>query len=304
MNAVIRLLGFSAVIIVLSCNGNGNAHEKFAESRFSENRPDSAVSIISQPNPEKEALKDSTYLIPWKSGFVKVHCKPSINDSAKGTILVLPGWNHSTLFWNDKMSFCEKATRAGYNLVMPEMHKSTYTTKYFPETRLDMVQSPLLTWLTDTLMEQMRIRFGFFEKAGLNYVAGLSSGARGAVLVALAKPGVFQKGIAFSGDYDNSLLASDKVMVNFYGPYHRFKSRWLEEANPANHANELKTAFYFIHGTSDQVVLYKNSELFFELLKKNDHQIQHRLKLVPGKGHTYEFWDSQVDDALSFLQKQ
>lgn len=302
MKALIDWVWFGSMLIVLACNGN--AQESHNHSTVSEN-PSATTVNHAPPKPSTfEKLQDTTYLIPWKSGHIKVHCMPARQDSSIGTMLILPGWNHSTLFWRDKMSFCEKATRAGYDLVMPEMHKSNYTSKYFPETRKDMVDAPLMTWLTDTLMETMRNRFGFFEIGGANYVAGLSSGARGAVLVALAKPGVFKKGIAYSGDYDNSLLANDKVMANFYGPYHQFKNRWLEEANPAAHAAELNTAFFFIHGTADQVVLYKNSKLFFELLKQRIPYVGHQLKLVPGQGHTYTFWDSQAADALAFLQQR
>jgi pimeloyl-ACP methyl ester carboxylesterase len=250
-----------------------------------------------------ESLEDSTYQIPWKDKFIKVHCRKSNQTPAKGTILVLPGWNHSTLRWCDQMSFCAKATQAGFNLVMPEMHKSTYTKKYFSETRNDMVESPLLTWLTDTLLTEMQQRFGIFVVGGPNYVCGLSSGARGAVLTAMEKPDVFKKGAAWSGDYDNSLLGSDKVMINFYGPQKKFMQRWQTEANPAANTKMLKTPFLFIHGTNDQVVLSSHSSKFHALLRKETPEIKHELILVAGKGHTYPFWSSQVDTTLSYFLK-
>jgi dienelactone hydrolase len=297
MSIKLMMVWVPAIILLSTCQSN------FKEPPAYLPEPSNRVIETLEVNFKKEKISDSTYLIQWKNSHIKVHCKASERENSKGTILILPGWNHSTLFWNEKMSFCKKATQAGFNLVMPEMHKSNYTSQYFPETRQDMIDSPLISWLTDTLMEEMRLQFGFFEKGGPNYIAGLSSGARGAVLVSLAKPGVFLKGIAFSGDYDNAMLARDKVMINFYGPYHKFKSRWLQESNPAAHASSLSTSFFFIHGTADQVVLSENSQSFYALLKKSGNNAGHQLKLVPGQGHTYEFWDSKVDEALSFLQK-
>ncbi|MFM7079470.1 MAG: prolyl oligopeptidase family serine peptidase [Bacteroidota bacterium] len=248
-----------------------------------------------------EFLQDTTYQIPWKKTFIEVHCRKSKQTPATGTILVLPGWNHSTLFWCDKMSFCEKATQAGFNLVMPEMHKSTYTKKYFPETRNDMVESPLLTWLTDTLLVEMQKRFGILAAGDKNYVCGLSSGARGAVLIAMERPSIFKKGAAWSGDYDNSLLASDKVMLNFYGPQNKFQQRWQTEANPAANVKLLKTPFLFIHGKNDQIVKSRHSSKFHSLLKQETPDIKHELILIPGEGHTYPFWNSQVDTTLSYF---
>lgn len=166
-----------------------------------------------------------------------------------------------------------------------------------------MIDAPLLTWLTDTLLIEMQKRFGIFNPGDANYVCGLSSGARGAVLVAMEKPEIFKKGVAWSGDYDNSLLATDKVMIHFYGPKEKHPERWLTEANPAAQAKQLKTPFLFIHGTNDHIVKSSHSSKFHALLQKETPDIKHELILIPGEGHTYPFWNSQVDTTLSYFLK-
>ena len=250
-----------------------------------------------------QPLPDTTFKIAWKNSSLEVHCKKAKGKYFQGTILVLPGWNHSVLRWCTEMEFCEKATAAGFQVVMPDMRKSTYTKKYFKESRQDMVDSPLLTWLTDTVILQLQKKHTAFQISGDNYVIGLSTGARGAVLVAMECPKIFKKGVAFSGDYDNSQLSYDKVMNIFYGPYSKFKDRWLAEANPAGNLKKLRTPFYFIHGKNDKVVFYSHSVNFYKMLVKSDSTLSHRLKILEGQGHTYTFWNSQVAQAIDFFSK-
>ena len=254
--------------------------------------------------PIKRKLVDTTFRVKWKNSAIEVYFRASKRDTILGTILVLPGWNHSVLRWCSEMKFCEKACSEGYQLVMPEMKKSTYTRKYFPESRKDMVDSPLLTWLSDTVLPFFQTNYNAFIKGGENYVIGLSTGARGAVLMAMECEGVFKKGVAYSGDFDNSRLSKDKVMNIFYGSYSKFKERWLTESNPAAMINKLKTPFFFIHGKEDKVVDYSNSVEFYQLIDRETKNHQHQLYILENQAHTYPFWDSQTDTALYFFKAQ
>ncbi len=62
-----------------------------------------------------------------------------------------------------KLLFCKRALAEGYRLILPEMLKSTYATHYFPETRNDYRAYPTLTWVIDTLIPELKKKFGIFQ---------------------------------------------------------------------------------------------------------------------------------------------
>lgn len=78
------------------------------------------------------------------------------NNNWTGDLLMLSGWNFSKERTCHETSFCKRALAARYRLIMPDMLKSTYATHYFPETRNDYRSFPTLTWVTDTLIPELK----------------------------------------------------------------------------------------------------------------------------------------------------
>lgn len=221
----------------------------------------------------------------------------------KGDLLVLPGWNFSRTDWCSKGTLCKHGLKKGFRLILPEMGKSIYPTRYYPESRADWAVYPTRTWVTDTLIPFFQKDHCALQKGGHNYIVGLSTGARGVALVTLYKPGLFAAGAALSGDYDQRLITNDNLMRGIYGEYETFKERWEGEDNPTVHAGKFNTPLYLGHGMDDDVVPPAQTEVFYKALHRMHPELQLVLHMAPNKGHDYGYWNSEVDDMFSFFER-
>ena len=220
-----------------------------------------------------------------------------------GAILVLPGWNFSRTDICNKSGFCIQAMKQGYVLVLPEMLKSVYSSALFPETRTDWRHYPTLHWITDTLIPFCRKQFQIFNERGKNFLYGISTGARGVVLVAENTGSLFLAGAALSGDYDQTTMQADRLMTGTYGPYDHFKDRWEGPDNPSLHSNRLKIPLYLAHGKRDAVVPCQQSIDFSRKITTEEPGMGHILHLCDTCGHNYAFWNSQTDDVFLFFKR-
>lgn len=223
------------------------------------------------------------------------------NDSIwNGDILVLPGWNFSRKKWCDSTQLCSKALSMGYRLIMPEMGKSVYSSKYFAETRTDWKKFPTSTWLTDTLIVYLKENYGIFTNKK-NYILGLSTGARGALLVALKTDSLFVKGAALSGDYDQSKIPNDNLMTGFYGSYYKNKERWHTTDNVVHQIKKLKTQLYLGHAQNDWVVPVSQTNELADSMKKYTPSLLYKYNSPTNMGHTFKYWNSEIDSILKFF---
>jgi predicted esterase len=232
----------------------------------------------------------------------KVILKAGMTDAHAGTILVLHGWNLPPEDWCTKTSLCEKATKLGYCLVLPDMGKSNYQKQTFPETRPDWAGTPKVTWLTDTVIPKLQKEYGLLLETEPNYVMGLSTGGRGVAIMVLEMPKLFKAAAALSGDFDQTKIPNDKVIIGFYGPYEQFKDRWQTADNAVNRIKEFNTPFYIGHGTQDKVCPPQQSRIFYDSLVKNHPKLDVRFH-NPVAAHDYPYWDSEVDSILHFFGK-
>jgi pimeloyl-ACP methyl ester carboxylesterase len=221
----------------------------------------------------------------------------------RADILLLPGWNFTRNDWCEKTLLCRKALHEGYRLIMPEMGKSIYASRYYPETRADWRTYPTGTWLADTLIPDLQKKYCLFQENGENYVIGLSTGGRGVAMIDLLVPGLFKSGAAFSGDYDQTLMKGDNLMRGFYGDYEQFPERWEGEDNPAFRVKEINIPLYLSHGKKDQMVPWQQTEHFYKLMRKAHPDLQLTLSLPEESGHDFAFWGNEVDNALAFFEK-
>lgn len=238
--------------------------------------------------------KDTTLLIAG------VEVDILVPENYKADLLVLPGWNFSRTKWCSESSLCEKARAQGYRLILPEMGKSVYATNYFPETRIDWLKYPTLTWLTDTMILLLQTEYGIMR--GDNYMIGLSTGARGVALAAARKP-VFIAGAALSGDYDQEAMKHDNLMRGVYGEYDKFSGRWRSIDNPTNEIAKIDLPLYLGHGLDDKVVPASQTKEFYFKLKKQKPQLKIILS-TPRSGHDFKYWNSEVDAVLQFFNTQ
>lgn len=225
----------------------------------------------------------------------------SPKDSLKGNIIVLPGWNFPKEDWCNKSSLCKKALAQGYRLILPEMSKSVYSAKFYPETRQDWKKFPALDWVTKEMVPALQKDYGILLKNQKNFLLGLSTGARGVVAIGIALPDLFVAGAALSGDYDPTKMTTDRLMIGFLGSFVKFPDRWKTGGdNLVHHAKKLKMGLYIGHGKQDKVVPFNQSEILYNTLKK----ISPNLKLKnhwTNDGHNYKYWDAEVDNMLKFF---
>jgi S-formylglutathione hydrolase FrmB len=230
----------------------------------------------------------------------KVLINTPVSRKTQGAFLVLPGWNFPPEDWCMKTTLCQKASEEGYFVVLPDMGKSTYHDRIYPQTRADWRSCPTRKWLTDTLIPFLQKKYSLLIPQERNFIVGLSTGARGVALVVIDRPGLFKGAAALSGDYNQSEMPRDNLMTGFYGPYENFRNRWDSTDNPAFRVIEFNTPVYLGHGKSDKVVPPAQTRSFYDLLVKYHPKLKVRLSM-PEAGHDYNYWGSEVDNIFDFF---
>ncbi len=229
------------------------------------------------------------------------------SSEIKGNILILQGWAFPKDDWCKKSKLCEKALAAGYRLIMPEMGKSVYSSKYFKETLKEWRVFPKRGWLTDTVFKELQGKYGIMLAKNVssekNYIIGLSTGGRGVALIALDKPELFTACGALSGDYDQTQMPTDRVMAGFYGSFATQAKRWKDTDNVLSRIAEWKTPIYIGHGKKDVIVPPAQSKLLYDAIKKNHPDLKIKLNMPTNNAHDYKYWDSEVDNMLVFFNE-
>lgn len=217
-----------------------------------------------------------------------------------GDILLLPGWNYSYRTWIDSSDFCKVALKHGYRLVLPDMGKSIYSTHYYPETRIDLSKEATLSWLTDTMIPYL-VKNKIAFHTNKNYIYGVSTGARGALQIAIRTNSFFSAVAALSGDYNQVKLPNDNLITAFYGNYKAFSKRWEMEDNPYTNCIQIKSSLFLGHGLKDNLVSsFQTIELYNQI-----KALQPLLKVeidTPEAGHYYPYWNSETKKILKFFQ--
>jgi dienelactone hydrolase len=229
---------------------------------------------------------------------------PKDSANIKGNLLILQGWSFPKDDWCKKSSLCKKALEQGYRLIMPEMGKSTYSSKLYPQTLAQWRKYPTLKWLTDSLIPHLQKEYCIMQPSQSNFVVGLSTGARGAGLVVLNMPDLFKAAAALSGDFDQRKIPYDRIMTGFYGSIAAFPKRWAGEDNMVVNIKKFKTPFYLGHGKLDKVCPPSQTQLFYNELKKAHPNLKVVLSMPTWAAHNYKYWDYEVDKFLKFFAER
>lgn len=225
------------------------------------------------------------------------------NCEIKGTILVLPGWNFKC---NDiclNSDFCKLFINEGYILILPDMLKSIYTTKLYPETRKDWLPYRTLHWITDTLIPLLQKQYHLLLPKRNNYLFGISTGARGVAMLAINTDSIFIAGAGLSGDYNPLSMLSDDLNRGYLGPFEQFSERWTGKDNPQKNAGKLKIPLFLAHGKADNIVPCSQTTEFYSTITKLNPKLDHRLNLNDTASHNYGFWQSEYKNVLKFFNQ-
>lgn len=235
--------------------------------------------------------------------YVKKPIPVKINyaDSSKGSILVLPGWNLKATEWCEKTKLCEQAKKQGFDLIFVEMQRSVYLKEYYPQTRADYSAYPTRSWLMDTVILPL-IKAQVIDNTNPVFVLGLSTGGRGAAILALEYPAVFSGAASLSGDFNPNLQKDDALMINSLGSYSKFPELWNGDNNISKRAQAFKVPLYIGHGKLDAICPLIQSTDFVNTLKTVNPTLRIVTNFPENQGHTYTYWDSEVAAVLRFFE--
>lgn len=253
-----------------------------------------------ETNPMGTSAKKDT-LLTYQYVKKPVPVKINYADSSKGSILVLPGWNLKATEWCEKTKLCEQAKKQGFDLIFVEMQRSVYLKEYYPQTRADYSAYPTRSWLMDTLILPL-IKAQVIDNTHPVFVLGLSTGGRGAAILALEYPAVFSGAASLSGDFNPSLQKDDALMINSLGPYSKFPELWNGDNNISKRAKEFIVPLYIGHGQQDKICPLIQSTDFVKVLKTTNPALRVVSHFPANYGHTYTYWDSEVDAVLNFFK--
>lgn len=298
---IVALFGLT---VILSCSeGMSESHEIMEEAEGDTG----SASLEDLTSIETETVlpslqKDTIVFYDFNENQIEVIIKFPRDTVFKGTIVALPGWNYPNSGWCEETKLCEKALSLGYALILPEMGKSIYCDSVFPETRKDWLKYPTRLWVKETMIPNIQDEFQLLIPGQDNFVMGLSTGARGAVLLAMDLPEIFSACGAISGDFDQTRYTKDKLYNGYYGPYSEFPDRWIGNDNAISSITKLIVPVYLAHGREDKIVPIDYSQQLFLALQEIGNEAS-VLNVNPTAGHTYEFWDSEVDAVLEYFSK-
>ena len=226
------------------------------------------------------------------------------------TLIVLHGWRQTPGDWENNTPIAEHADVYGFVLVCPAMSVTLYESKYFPETALKWAPLPGGEYTAKVLIEFLRKNHGLALERERTGIFGISTGGRGALLLAAQHSALFGAAAGISGDYDSESLKYDRLLVSVYGPYERNRGRWEEEVNILKLAKNLKnTPVFLAHGTRDAIVPPLQTKMLVarlgELRKESEgYDLQHELEKSNNAGHDWKYWASLVPDVLQFFDQR
>jgi S-formylglutathione hydrolase FrmB len=271
-----RALGLALLLGALACNGAAEVPVRIPRGQLERTVGGVAVTLYTPPQ----------------------------NVRVRGNVLVLPGWKFRRHRWLNETPLKQLADARGLRLICPEMDRSIYASRYFPETRLKWNAKPGLAWLLEDLLPYLDSQ-GVFRAGQNNFLLGLSTGGRGVAQLALARPDLITAAAALSGDFDQTLQTGDRLMTAVYGPYLQFRERWEQVDNPGRQVSSApgwRAPLYLAHGRADRVVPLAQSARFYERLRERHPGLEVVL-VTPDAGHDFAFWSAQTGPSIDFFEK-
>lgn len=222
-------------------------------------------------------------------------------------VVALHGWGHTPEHWRDKSVVAELADRYGVVVACPDMGRTVYETRFFPETTGGWGSVPGTPWLLQVVIPWVRMHYDVRAESEQQAILGYSTGGRGAV-VALEHGADFGFCASLSGTYDLTTLAPGtgeyKIHAVVYGERAKFPERWCAESSldPAASGTLLASEVFVAHGTGDRVVDVRQAGEMVARLKA--FAVKGCVDLVPGAGHDWAFWNSALPTAFAMFNRK
>lgn len=210
--------------------------------------------------------------------------------------------------WEVNTKIESQADNKNFAIVCPNMKKSMYESRFFPETKNKWSPVPGSVFVGKKLIDYLRTTFALAQTREKTGIIGLSTGARGAILVSCLYPERIGAAAGFSGDYDHLQLRWDKLFTSILGPYRKFKQRWETTDNIIELSKNLKnTPVLLAHGKEDRYVNVKQSFALFLAIRAHHEKSPDNYNVssfIKKRGvHDWSFWRKALPVALEFFDK-
>ncbi|MDA3910902.1 MAG: alpha/beta hydrolase-fold protein [Bacteroidales bacterium] len=295
MKISIWLIGFG--LFFLSCQSPQNRNEN--ENR---DKVNTHGEVAVPENYPLRISQDTLFELTNSRGFISKVAVKLPDVSTKACILLLHGWNLPANQWCDSTEFCNKALAQGYALLIPDFKLCNYPMKIHPECLPKYRKYPDLPWIMDTLIPEITNKTGLLDPSCPNFVAGISTGGRGATLLAYYMPEMFSACASLSGDFDITAMADEFLYKAWFGEYEAFPERWKSECFAYDAVN-FRVPFYIAHGKADAVSPWQQSQAMADSLKTHHPELPIRTYFPDSAAHDYNFWGKQTDGMLEFFRE-
>jgi hypothetical protein len=243
---------------------------------------------------------DTSLVFSFSSDF---ECKVNFilpKDTIKGSILLLHGWNLPATQWCDSTYFCDNATKRNYALVIPNLEKCNYPLHIYPETLEQYKKYPSLTWIMDSLLVEISEQTALLTEGHKNFVAGISTGGRGASLLSFYMPEMFTACASISGDFNITVMKDEYLYNAWFGPYHKFEDRWKNECF-AYRCQEYCVPSYIGHGKKDNISPVSQSMAMYDSICYYHPEMPLVGNFPDDAYHDYNYWKSETNNILDFF---
>jgi putative tributyrin esterase len=244
-------------------------------------------------------------------GIIQIYFPSGYAPGASArTLVVLHGWRQNPKDWEINTQIAELADRQDIVLVCPAMGTTLYESGYYPETTNRWAAMPGGEYTAKTLVDFLRKNFRLALRRESTGIFGISTGGRGAILLASRYCEIFGAAAGLSGDYDSASIKNDRLLISVYGTYDRNRERWEKEVNILKMAENLKnTPVFLAHGTQDAVVPPEQTAMLAERLnalhnEKGGFDLVWEREKSNNALHDWKFWASLVPDVMQFFDQR
>jgi dipeptidyl aminopeptidase/acylaminoacyl peptidase len=204
-----------------------------------------------------------------KKVLVQIYFPKSYTGRGDRVLVALHGYAGAMADYEENTNLAWLAEERGFVVVCPNMGRTLYESRYYPETEIRWSPVPGSEFLGALLIPFVRKNYGVAEDRSRTGIMGISTGGRGALLAACLYPEIFGAAAGISGDYDPPSMPNDRLLRTVYGPYDRFKDRWDGDDNVLKLAVNLKrTPVLLVHGSKDYVTPREQSLVMAMTMKQ------------------------------------
>ena len=222
------------------------------------------------------------------------------------TVIALHGYAYTSKDWESEATSITRLAN-DYNIVLvcPDMGKTVYEYSYYPETTVKWGPMPGGKFVSHVLVPFIRSRYGLAQERSRTGILGVSTGGRGALLIACKNPELIGAAAGLSGDYDPSSMPRDRILTAVYGPSNDFKSRWDNDDNIMKLADNLKdTPVYLWYAAKDSVVPPDQTIMFamhLKQLQKKTGKFNATLAKDAHAAHQWRYWNRALPETMAFF---